>query len=313
MNIKRKALGVGCMAAALAWAAFGTAGAISASAATVGHLHFRDYNVPGAAATALVGINNHGDLSGKYWDKAGNAHIFMTVGSVITTWVVPGAVGTPYISNINNARDVVGTYNDASGVSHGYLRTPTGHFIYLNDPHQGTQPGAGIALLNVNDRNDVCGIYEDSNGVIHGFVYRDGVYTTIDVPGATETDVQVVNDAGVLGGDYIDASGVYHGFIDTHGHIIVINAPRAGHAANEGTVVDGISKDGVVIGYVATSSGLDVGWMLKDWNYSTLNDPKAGNGPGEGTVLNSIAEDGSAADGIYWDSAGNLHSFILDL
>jgi len=47
--------------------------------------------------------------------------------------------------------------------------------------------------------------------------------------------------------------------------------------------------------------------------FMPLNDPKAGNGPGQGTVPDAIAENGSAVAGMYWDSAGNTHTFILDL
>jgi hypothetical protein len=255
--------------------------------------------------------------SGRRRRPAGVGHPFIAVGSVITTFAVPGAVGVPLIGPINNSGDVTGAYADASGVYHCYLRTPTGHFTYINDPNAGAVPNLdeGTIGSDINDNNDVVGTYVDSEGVYHGFLYYDGRYTTVDVPGATDTIVDGANDLGVMIGNYYDSAGVSHGFIDFHGFITRFEAPGAGDVYGTGTIPATISNDGVAIGvYYSTSAPtLNQGWMFKDGKFTALTDPKAGDGPGEGTSPNAIAENCSAIDGYYWDSAGNLHSFILDL
>ena len=44
-----------------------------------------------------------------------------------------------------------------------------------------------------------------SNG--HGLLYSNGVYTQIDVPGATATGISGVNENGWFVGGYTDAQG----------------------------------------------------------------------------------------------------------
>jgi len=278
--------------------------------------------VPGALWTTLVGINDQGVVAGKYWDQAENAHVFIGAGSVITTFNVPGepaapASGVPLLSGVNDARDTAGVYSDANGVYHGYLRSPTGHFTYLDDPQAGAVPneGEGTFPQSLNDNNDIVGYYADSQGVSHGFVYHNGRYTTVDIPGAMATGVWAENDLGVMIGSYYDSVGAARGFIDFHGIIIPFNPPGAGDVAGAGTYASGISMNGVVVGtyYTASAPTLSEGFIFKDGKFTALSDPEAGDGANEGTSPSAIAEDGSAIIGEYWDSVGNTHSFILDL
>jgi hypothetical protein len=52
----------------------------------------------------------------------------------------------------------------------------------------------------------------------------DLAYTTIDVPGAVDTDVAGVNNLGVLVGSYVDATG-RHGFLDDQGTVVTVDVP----------------------------------------------------------------------------------------
>ena len=276
--------------------------------------------MPGALWTTLVGINDQGVVAGKYWDQAENAHVFIGAGSVITTFNVPGepaapASGVPLLSGVNDARDTAGVYSDANGVYHGYLRSPTGHFMYLDDPQAGAVPneGEGTFPQSLNDNNDIVGYYADSQGVSHGFVYHNGAYTTVDIPGAMGTYVWAENDLGVMIGSYIDSAGAARGFIDSYGHISIINAPAAGQVAGTGTFPYGIAKNGTVVISVVTSSGVDLGWMRKEGRFTALNDPKSVYGPNLGTEPAAIAEDGGAIAGSYNPSADSVHGFIVNL
>lgn len=54
-----------------------------------------------------------------------------------------------------------------------------------------------------------------------------GLYTTIDVPGATTTLAVGVNDRGVVSGVYADSSGNEHGYLDRDGTFTTIDVPGA--------------------------------------------------------------------------------------
>jgi len=49
-------------------------------------------------------------------------------------------------------------------------------------------------------------------------VLSNGVYTTIDVPGETNTGVFSINAQGEIVGSYDDADGVTHGYVGTPAH-----------------------------------------------------------------------------------------------
>jgi hypothetical protein len=47
----------------------------------------------------------------------------------------------------------------------------------------------------------------------YGFLLRDGVFTTIDVPGALATDPWKINSRGQIVGGYADTGGRSHVFL----------------------------------------------------------------------------------------------------
>jgi hypothetical protein len=49
---------------------------------------------------------------------------------------------------------------------------------------------------------------------MHGFLLDDGVYTTIDVPGAANTFVWKIKGRRIVGA-YMDTNGLTHGFLAT--------------------------------------------------------------------------------------------------
>jgi len=311
----RKVIGVRGVAVALALVALGLSGATTGAAAPTGHQGYRDYNVPGAQMTKLIGINDHGVLFGKFWDASWDQHFFVTAGSDVSTFDVPGgyAPGPLFANAINDAGAVVGSYYDGNGVLHGFLRSPNGHFTYLNDPNAGTVPNEyqGTTPWAINDTGEVVGQYVDAAGNAYGFVYKGGTYTTIDVRGSTDVSVNGVNNFGILVGGYGDSSGVYHSFIDIYGYIIVFDAPGSGDVAGAGTSAMDISQDGAILDVATTSSGTSLGWLGNSLTWTPVKDPSADYGPYNGTSPTGIAEDGSAIVGQYYDSLGNMHSFIL--
>jgi len=106
---------------------------------------FTTFDVPGACYAVALGLNNSGTIVGQYatLTTGGNCyanpvHLFLRAADgTFTTFDVPGrVVSTCRLSlaarflAINSSGAVLGTFFDANGVAHGFLRPgtdPSGH------------------------------------------------------------------------------------------------------------------------------------------------------------------------------------------
>ena len=66
----------------------------------------------------------------------------------------------------------------------------------------------------INARGDIVGRFLDASRIPHGYLLSDGIYTTIDFPGAARTTATGINARGNIVGDYTAAS-IRHGFVAT--------------------------------------------------------------------------------------------------
>jgi hypothetical protein len=80
---------------------------------------FTDLDLPGTDGTAAWSINNAGVIVG-YYLLGGQRHGFIRDGNQWSSFDVPGVVLT-WISDINDPGDLVGGYQDAQGITHGFL------------------------------------------------------------------------------------------------------------------------------------------------------------------------------------------------
>jgi hypothetical protein len=91
----------------------------------------------------------------------------------------------------------------------------------------------------------------DSGGVIHGFIDNGGVFTTVDPPGGTETELLGLNDNGIADG-FADISGVQHGILyDSLTKMFTILDPVGSTA----TTLNGINDAGDVVGFFVDGNG----------------------------------------------------------
>src|SRR5918996_3635685 len=118
---------------------------------------------------------------------------------------------------------------------------------------EAAEPGAEIFPTGVNDRGHVLGHYVDSDGTTHGFLWRDGRFTTLDVPGATSPTPVDINDRGDVVGLYVDTAGALQGFLHRNGRYRIISAPGAPKS-----VALGINDRGQIVGYTADNPDLEV-------------------------------------------------------
>ena len=138
--------------------------------------------------------------------------LLQTDGSFITI-DVPGATSTD-AGGINNAGSIVGTF----GGGHGYVRSTNGSFATIDVPGAGG-PSGGTSAYGINDAGQIVGTFVTVTSTTRGsmaFLYSNGRFITIDVPGASSTDALGINNAGLIVGSFIDATTfAQRGFLAT--------------------------------------------------------------------------------------------------
>jgi len=111
---------------------------------------YTTYNVPGFLNTALFGINNDStDFCGLVQDANFATSAFISDHGVVSVFTVPGATFTEALA-INSLDQVIGVYQDASGVFHGFLRKPNGSLVFPIDvPGASTAANLGTFVLGI--------------------------------------------------------------------------------------------------------------------------------------------------------------------
>ena len=135
------------------------------------------------------------------------------------------------------------------------------------------------------------------------FPKQEGVFTTLDPPGAVRTQAEFLNAHGEVVGVYRDANQTRHGFIWSKGVFTTFDVP--GSAAPLGTVGFGINDHGEVVGDYVDSDGNRHGFVRSKGVYTTLDVPGA-----VLTVAEGINNPGEIV-GLYIDADGNQHGFVL--
>ena len=165
------------------------------------------YDFPGATETLIFGLSDEtGALSGNIVDADGITRAFS--GDLVITF--PGAVKT-YGDFVNAAGVVVGSYEDADGMNHGFIRSPDGSFTTIDVPD-----ATDLQFLFVNAIND--------NGVVifrakavddiprSYILFSGGVPHELRVPGSVSTVIRNINQDGSIIGYYDTQDGRRLGF-----------------------------------------------------------------------------------------------------
>jgi uncharacterized membrane protein len=169
-------------------------------------------DVPGAALTQPLGINDDGDIVGAYLEAGpnpdpyayfadGRLRGFVLRDGRFTPVDFPGGQGTK-VSGINDRGEMVGYYDTADARRGFFLRR--GRFTKLD------APGATFTLpSNIDNRGRVVGAFADAAALnARGFVWEDGRYTTIAGPkGRTDTIALANNDRGDI---LVPSDGTYY-------------------------------------------------------------------------------------------------------
>jgi len=141
------------------------------------------------------GMNSKGVFAGNYIDTDGISVGYLGQKSNFKSKFRLSINNSGYAGRaINGAGDIAGWYYDSSSVQHGFL-------ISGGKAKSVDYPDAILTTIQgLNDRGVATGQYEDSSGVTHGFIYevKSGKVTSIDAPGATETQAWGINNNDVI-------------------------------------------------------------------------------------------------------------------
>jgi probable HAF family extracellular repeat protein len=167
-------------------------------------------------------------------------------------------------------------------------------------------PGArgGTSPNSINNRGVIVGYYAEGVGDPFGRGFRRdarGRFTTIDLPGATQTKPLRINDRGQISGAYIDTAGRRRGFLLDGGRFIRIDVPGAVY-----TQAFGVNNRGQVVGDYQTSDGRVHGFRWERGRITTVDAPDAA-----GTTLADINDRGQLLGGRL-EPDGSVRGFVLD-
>jgi probable HAF family extracellular repeat protein len=200
-------------------------------------------NNPAEKSTVCGGINTAGDIVGYYpSNNAQGGKAFLYSNGAFTDVKPPGSSGGAIAYGINDAGTIIGTYVDANGAQHGFIKSGTTYTSY-------DIPGQSITIgVSINNSGDYTSQTADANGNEHSFIYAGGAYTELLFPNATSTRAHQINNADVVAIGWIDSSGNENGGIyeNATGAYIVENDPLGAI-----TGVEGINDADTLVGIFA--------------------------------------------------------------
>ncbi len=240
---------------------------------------YSNIEVPGSTSTSPRGINSNGDVVGYYQNSSG-VFGFLLSGGVYTTISCPDAVTGTFVYGINDNGVIVGYYGkDFTDVGFMYINGecrnlprfngsvayPTGinnqgHIVGYYFVSQSITEGFELvgktyteisvpnstwtSAVGINLAGTISGTYQDSTGS-HGFLYRNGTYTTFNLPGAgAATEAAGLNDKTLIVGAYDDpTTQSYEGFVYNSAKYQTLIAP-----GSVTTFPEAINNSGVVVG-----------------------------------------------------------------
>lgn len=172
---------------------------------------FTSVDVPGnSGGTEAFGINGRGEIVGLYFtDSARQGHGFLERSGHFTTIDVPGAAQTQ-LDGINRSGEMVGVFLPSDhAVFHGFVDDRG--TVRMLEPPNATSSGA----FGINNHGQIVGDFSDTQGS-HGFLYSDGSFLTIDLPGFEgRTFARGIDQRGDIVGFVRDDAGNFHGYMGT--------------------------------------------------------------------------------------------------
>ena len=173
----------------------------------LGDGELRQYDFPDSVETEIYGYNDStGALTGSFVDASGVRRGFS--GETIVEF--PGAPET-YADFVSWTKHIVGSYRDADGVYHAYMRSSVGRFLSIDLPNALNLEY--FFLHGLNRARTVVGRAKAVGDVPRTYVGSPLNLQELRVPGAVSTEGWNINEDGSVVGHYDSADGRRHGFI----------------------------------------------------------------------------------------------------
>lgn len=135
--------------------------------------NYQEVNIAGFASTETTAINNRGDIAGFVAGAGGNDVSFVKEGNTIVWLNGPKGAVSVQALGLNNDRDVVGSFTDATGATHGFLFDQSKNtYTTIDDPNGIKGPTAMTVANGINDKGQVVGFYLDKNGNTDGMLVQ---------------------------------------------------------------------------------------------------------------------------------------------
>ena len=167
----------------------------------------RQYDFPDSVETEIYGYSDStGALTGSFVDASGVRRGFS--GETIVEF--PGAPET-YADFVSWTKHIVGSYRDADGVYHAYMRSSVGRFLSIDLPNALNLEY--FFLHGLNRARTVVGRAKAVGDVPRTYVGSPLNLQELRVPGAVSTEGWNINEDGSVVGHYDSADGRRHGFI----------------------------------------------------------------------------------------------------
>ena len=273
----------------------------------------RQYDFPGAVETQIFGYSDAtGKLTGSMIDTEGVRRGFS--GDEIVEY--PGSLET-YADFVSGSGNIVGSYVDAAGTYHAYLRGPGGSFATLDLPLE--EELDYFFLHGLNDGLIAIGRAKPVDGVPRTYVGNPLNLQELRVPDSVGTEGWNINQDNSVVGHYDSADGRRHGFI---ARPVESTAPSVSRrfGAPPGYTFENIDVPGVDFLALTASSDFEdyagntrsadgekeVGFTLIDGVFTTYDFPGS-----QGTYFYALGNNGVAA-GHYEDSDGLFHGVVLE-
>jgi probable HAF family extracellular repeat protein len=123
---------------------------------------------------------------------------------------------------------------------------------------------SGAAAWGINDSGVIVGY---NSGFTSTFIYDNGAYRTLRMPGEASTLGSGINDSGQIVGTYRDSTNLAHGFLYSGGVFTTIDVPGA-----RWTDLEGINNKDQMVGLYSNSSGIH-GFLYDAGNFTTIDAP----------------------------------------
>jgi uncharacterized membrane protein len=241
---------------------------------------FNDFSFPGASGTTANAINNSGQIAGTYSDSSsGRNRGFLLSGGMYTSIDFPGAVET-YVQGLSNDGKIVGFFTHGGGFGDTYPFVLSGGVFSALPEAPGSLSG-NTRPWSINTSGQIVGEYVDPCFCAwHAYSFQNGVYTTLNVPGFSNSSAFGLNDAGQIVGNVGDCyfgQDNQKGFLLSGGVFTIIAVPSA-----VSTQVTGINDTADMAGHYWDGAKYR-SFVLFNGSFTLIDDPASQ--PGCGTAI----------------------------